>query len=226
MDARQGPTQELTTLGRHAGFVPGCMGTNARGNQSKISDGSNEPGSATFRMHMRGRHVLWDEAGLWRWESTGDPVVASSVDPSCAFCDLPLTVDGCDPCIGRVSGAIAACCGHGVRVVAPYVVFRWATPATSLTASARRAASCIDETLGLDVPHAVDASARVDGSPPCGCVPVQPRSAAEVEVRLDRVIVRVPPSLGSPAIGRLSHLQELRRVLVEYATRARPATLS
>ena len=39
----------------------------------------------------------------------------------CPRCRLPRTPEGHDPCIRKLPGVTAACCGHGVR--ASYVLF-------------------------------------------------------------------------------------------------------
>lgn len=40
----------------------------------------------------------------------------------CPSCKAPLVVDVPDPCLGKLPGVLAACCGHGDRSAA-YILF-------------------------------------------------------------------------------------------------------
>lgn len=54
----------------------------------------------------------------WRWAGTGEP--ARSGERACTSCGR-VSEDGCDPCLGRLPGVKAACCGHGKNEA--YVLF-------------------------------------------------------------------------------------------------------
>lgn len=58
-------------------------------------------------------HLTRYDAGTWVYADTGEPV---ENDPRpCPRCGRLPTQDGHDPCLGRIPGAAAACCGHGVE---------------------------------------------------------------------------------------------------------------
>lgn len=50
---------------------------------------------------------LWQ---VWRYEDTKQRI---SVKRPCPHCGEYQTVEGYDPCIGYVPGAVSVCCGHG-----------------------------------------------------------------------------------------------------------------
>jgi hypothetical protein len=60
----------------------------------------------------RGHAIETDEAGDWRYSDNGQLV---SDDPSrdCHRCGKPPTAEGHDACLGTITGAMNACCGHG-----------------------------------------------------------------------------------------------------------------
>jgi len=61
------------------------------------------------------------QEGPWRYEDTGEERSSKKVDWPCPKCGLLPTVDGEDPCIAKLPGVTAACCGHGV--MKGYVAF-------------------------------------------------------------------------------------------------------
>lgn len=67
--------------------------------------------------HARGHEIVYD-GNDWRYRDTGE-IVGDAVRP-CVTCRIAATPDGVDPCLGRIAGAIGACCGHGVE--AGYVI--------------------------------------------------------------------------------------------------------
>jgi hypothetical protein len=76
------------------------------------------------RAHRRGHPMVLYSDRRWRWACDGRFVPRQSEpggDRDCALCGLAPTPDGYDACIGRVVGAKAACCGHGVAE--PYVMW-------------------------------------------------------------------------------------------------------
>jgi hypothetical protein len=62
---------------------------------------------------------------VWRYCDTGE-LVDQSPKRRCPLCkELPIR-EGCDPCLGKLPGVRAACCGHGVkkgRLGQAYVLF-------------------------------------------------------------------------------------------------------
>lgn len=60
------------------------------------------------------RHVIKEDeiGGRWRYV---DGVLVAGPDRSCTRCGRPPTEEGHDACLGRIQGAISACCGHGVK---------------------------------------------------------------------------------------------------------------
>jgi hypothetical protein len=65
--------------------------------------------------------VLYPD-GRWRWADSGrfsGRITSSTGDRPCVACGLDATPEGFDACLGRIPGAQAACCGHGV--MPPYV---------------------------------------------------------------------------------------------------------
>ena len=50
--------------------------------------------------------------GAWVYIDTGQLVSENPVR-ACGICHLPQTPEGHDACIGRLDGAMNACCGHG-----------------------------------------------------------------------------------------------------------------
>lgn len=63
--------------------------------------------------HVFGHRVKWVYA------DTGEDVGAGDTRP-CPKCGRLPNPDGTDPCLARLPGIIAACCGHGAGV--PYVI--------------------------------------------------------------------------------------------------------
>lgn len=66
----------------------------------------------TARARHRGHPIRW--AGN-KWTYTGgDPVhLISGSERPCAACGRVAQQGGPDPCLGRLKGVAAACCGHG-----------------------------------------------------------------------------------------------------------------
>ena len=61
------------------------------------------------RSHSRGWPITF-EGGKWVYDDTKEKVVE---DRCCRRCDRPPTKEGYDACLGFISGATSACCGHG-----------------------------------------------------------------------------------------------------------------
>ena len=53
------------------------------------------------------------------WEYADDSSRVAGNPRRCSRCDRPAGPGGEDACLGRIPGALAACCGHGVEP--PYV---------------------------------------------------------------------------------------------------------
>jgi hypothetical protein len=51
---------------------------------------------------------------VWRYLDTGE-LVEQAAKRQCPHCNRYPTRRGHDPCLGNLSGAAAACCGHGVE---------------------------------------------------------------------------------------------------------------
>lgn len=56
---------------------------------------------------------IFKENGTWFYRDG----VKVEIDPirNCGHCGLDNRKDGCDRCLGRLSGVLNACCGHGNR---------------------------------------------------------------------------------------------------------------
>ncbi len=67
--------------------------------------------------YCRGHLIVWDQlADVWRYADTGEPAEdwggAARPCPQCSQLPHP---DGRDACLSVIPGAVAACCGHGVK---------------------------------------------------------------------------------------------------------------
>jgi len=72
----------------------------------------------TITAYRMGHKIWWDTIiEWWRYEDTGEPIPRPkhALERPCTLCNQPPTPDGHDPCLGTISGAKAACCGHGVQ---------------------------------------------------------------------------------------------------------------
>jgi len=63
--------------------------------------------------YIFGHKAIWNEkTQRYHWADTGEAVTYDS--RPCFYCGMYPTKEGFDPCLGLLSGVIAACCGHGV----------------------------------------------------------------------------------------------------------------
>lgn len=63
--------------------------------------------------YIRGHRIRFDDvSGRWFYK---DGIVVEGKDRACTRCGRLPTESGHDACLGKVPGAISACCGHGVR---------------------------------------------------------------------------------------------------------------
>ncbi len=65
----------------------------------------------------RGHSITLLSADVWVYSDTREPV-AENPNRECGHCNLPNRPDGHDACLGVVSGAMNACCGHGNEAAA------------------------------------------------------------------------------------------------------------
>jgi hypothetical protein len=75
--------------------------------------GDDEDGIDPRPPHVFGHRVKWVYA------DTGEDVGAGDTRP-CPKCGRLPNPDGTDPCLARLPGILAACCGHGAGT--PYVI--------------------------------------------------------------------------------------------------------
>lgn len=75
----------------------------------------------TARSKWRG-HSIKLVNNVWVYDSDDKPVSLDQRRP-CAHCGMAETQQGYDACIGEISGATNACCGHGDSFYA-YIKFR------------------------------------------------------------------------------------------------------
>ena len=68
------------------------------------------------RMVWDGRHWVFADNGKLPGDAEGN-----AIHSLCPRCGKPPTPEGYDACLGRIPGAVAACCGHGVEP--GYVMF-------------------------------------------------------------------------------------------------------
>ena len=61
--------------------------------------------------YARGWAIYYDD-NIWRYQDDDSPFDDSR---PCARCGRYPTPEGYDACLGYISGASAACCGHGVE---------------------------------------------------------------------------------------------------------------
>lgn len=64
----------------------------------------------TATAHKMGHKVAYID-GRWSYL---DDLSDAEIERACVKCGL-MQIDGYDPCIGYVEGAISVCCGHGVN---------------------------------------------------------------------------------------------------------------
>lgn len=68
-----------------------------------------------------GHPWYWDEEHNQRWSDTHEIIKQHSlaacmkIDRACVSCKKFQNEDGTDPCLGKLPGVVAACCGHGER---------------------------------------------------------------------------------------------------------------
>jgi hypothetical protein len=70
----------------------------------------------SIKANGRGHEIYWD-GETWRYSD--DSLYKDN--RSCKRCGKMPTVEGYDACLGKIDGAAAACCGHGVEE--PYVLY-------------------------------------------------------------------------------------------------------
>lgn len=56
---------------------------------------------------------LSEYRGPWEWRYSDGVLIENDPDRPCGHCGLASTSEGYDGCIGKVAGALNACCGHG-----------------------------------------------------------------------------------------------------------------
>lgn len=64
----------------------------------------------TVHSMYRGHPICWTQGGGWVYTDGGEP---ASVEKPCTCCGELAEPEGPDPCLGRLPGVRAACCGHG-----------------------------------------------------------------------------------------------------------------
>lgn len=64
--------------------------------------------------YIRGHEIYEDDLGVWRYSDTFEPYLFKEERP-CIFCKKAPTPEGYDACLGKIEGAFAACCGHGIH---------------------------------------------------------------------------------------------------------------
>lgn len=69
----------------------------------------------TVSSYTRGHKIIWN-GDEWAYVDNGSPI---SEERPCTRCDRMPTPEGHDACLGYISGAKSACCGHGVEK--PYI---------------------------------------------------------------------------------------------------------
>ncbi len=62
--------------------------------------------------YIFGYKSYWD-GEVWRFLDTNEEAEHST--RKCPKCKKPPTKEGYDPCLGKLKGVTAACCGHGVK---------------------------------------------------------------------------------------------------------------
>lgn len=75
--------------------------------------------------HRRGNLMRMFDDRRWRWADNGrfaGSMASRFGDRPCVSCKREAASDGHDPCLGRIPGAKAACCGHG-GTVQPYIMW-------------------------------------------------------------------------------------------------------
>lgn len=65
--------------------------------------------------YLRGHFILRVDDSNWSFFNMTDRHVDFDNEPDCVKCNLPPTPEGYDACLGFIPGAVAACCGHGVK---------------------------------------------------------------------------------------------------------------
>lgn len=63
-------------------------------------------------------HAIYYDGNFWRYIDNDDDIHNNK--RACTRCGQFPTSDGFDHCLGRIEGAISACCGHGIDK--PYLV--------------------------------------------------------------------------------------------------------
>lgn len=67
--------------------------------------------------HSRGHKIICKD-DKWFYADNETPI--ESEERPCARCGKMPTPEGYDACLGKIDGAVSACCGHGVEE--PYMV--------------------------------------------------------------------------------------------------------
>ena len=70
------------------------------------------------KSYSRGWEIYFDGTH-WRYTDNNDILDLSR---PCKKCGLKPTKEGYDACLGKIEGAVSACCGHGVEK--PYILFK------------------------------------------------------------------------------------------------------
>lgn len=73
--------------------------------------------------YCRGWEIYYD-GFTWRYKDNNKTIEEEK--RPCKRCGKLPTVEGYDACLGKIEGAISACCGHGVEE--PFII--WATKET------------------------------------------------------------------------------------------------
>ena len=71
-----------------------------------------------IKSHSRGWEIYFDKE---QWRYCDDNSLLSQNPRPCKKCGKFPTPEGYDACLGKVEGAISACCGHGCEK--PYIIY-------------------------------------------------------------------------------------------------------
>lgn len=64
-------------------------------------------------------HKIYFDGIFWRYIDTNE---VHNKKRACARCGHCPTEEGFDYCLGKIEGAVSACCGHGVEE--PYIILQ------------------------------------------------------------------------------------------------------
>ena len=68
--------------------------------------------------YSRGWEIYYD-GDNWRYKDD-DTLVSENIRP-CKRCGRLPTPEGYDACLGKIEGAVSACCGHGIEE--PFIIW-------------------------------------------------------------------------------------------------------